>query len=50
MGNTPSASQVFQPVTSIANNIGNGAQNAINEINNSGSNIISQKTLGEKTL
>ena len=41
MGNTPPPSQVFQPVTNIANNIGNSAQNAINQIDNSGSNIIS---------
>ena len=39
MGNSPS--QVFQPVVSIGNDIGNGAQSAINQINNSGSSIIS---------
>ena len=48
MGNSPQPSQIFQPVTSIGNNIANGTQNAINQINNSGSSVISQINAGGK--
>ena len=52
MGNT-SPSQVFQPVVqpvvSIGNNIASGTQNAINQINSSGSSYISQINSGGQT-